>query len=85
MPWPLDEAKKLLALIHLLGFKVMGREGGVSPSQHRGLDVLGKCHTAFSFLSLNRTVDASRARQRPYVFGILHVHPSAGHLALGNR
>lgn len=55
MPWPWDEAEKLLAqgtCLCLLGFRVVGRGGEASSNQHRSLDVLRECHIEFSFVSL---------------------------------
>lgn len=53
VPWPWDEAEKLLVEgMYLLGFRAVGRDGEASSNQHRSLDVLRKCHIEFSFVSL---------------------------------
>lgn len=53
VPWPWDEAEKLLVQgMCLLGFRAVGRDGEASSNQHRSLDVLRKCHIEFSFVSL---------------------------------
>ena len=40
VPWPFEEAEKLLALgVLLLEFGAAGREGEASSNQHRGLGV----------------------------------------------
>lgn len=74
VPWPFHEAEKLLALgMHLLEFRAS-----------TGLGVEGACPLASSSVSLTSTVSSYRARQCSLRSGIVCVHPSAGHLALGD-